>query len=131
MRFDSLLRSAGTGIVAAVIAVIIVYLIGDAVSGPLLAESPGTDGPEEVPLFGAAFSTVVGGIFGTVLALILSRLPRSVELFTGICVVILVLYGIFAFGAADDAATGVWLNLMHLAAAIPIVGSLAGWLRSR
>ena len=45
--------------------------------------------------------------------------------FVVICVVGLVLYGIVPFTAAEETATAVWLNLMHLAVALPIVGGLA------
>ncbi len=131
MRFDSLLRSAGMGIVAAVVAVVIVYLIADGASGPLLAEQPGSDGPEEVPLGGAIFATVIGGLVGTAIAFLAGRTGRPVEIFVGICVVGLILYGLFALTAADDPTTGIWLNVMHIAAAIPIVGSLVRWLQAR
>lgn len=117
--------------VAAVVAVVVVFLIADAASGPLLAEQPGGDGVEEVPLGGAVFGTVIGGLVGTGLAVLASRTSRSVELFAGICVVALVLYGLFALSAADDTTTGIWLNVMHIAAAVPIVGLLARWLRER
>ncbi|MEM9565622.1 MAG: DUF6069 family protein [Actinomycetota bacterium] len=131
MGADTLLRQAVVGTVAAAIAVAIVFLIGDAISGPLLAAQPGSDVSEEVPLGGAIFSTVIGGVAGVVLALIATRTARPARIFVTICVVLLVLYGVVAFVAADDVATGIWLNVMHLAAAIPIVGSLAGWLQTR
>lgn len=131
MRFDSLVRSAAIGIVMAVVVVVVVFLIADAASGPLLAEQPGGDGAEEVPLGGAVFGTVIGGLVGTGLAFLVARVSRSVEVFVGICVVGLVLYGLFALSAADDTATGIWLNVMHLGAAIPIVGLLTRWLRER
>ena len=131
MGVDSLLRSAIVGIVAAVIAVVVVFLIADAASGPLLATQPGGDVAEEVPLGAAIFGTIVGGVFGTALAYLSGRTPRPVEVFVGICVVALVLYGLFALSAADDTATGIWLNVMHIAAAIPIVGLLARWLQGR
>ena len=131
MRSDSLFRTAAVGIVAAVVAVVVVFLIADSASGPLLAEQPGGDGAEEVPLGGAVFGTVIGGLVGTGLAALAGRMSRSVQVFVGTCVVALVLYGLFAFSAADDTATGIWLNVMHIAAALPIVGLLARWLQER
>ena len=129
MGVDSLLRRAVAGIVAAVIAVVVVFAIADAASGPLLAAQPGSDVTEEIPLGAAIFGTVVGGLVGTVIALL--SVSRPVEVFVGVCVVALVLYGLFALSAADDSATGIWLNVMHIAAAVPIVGLLARWLRGR
>lgn len=130
MNADSLLRSAALGIVAALVAVVIVYLIADAASGPLIAAQPGSDAAE-IPLGGAMFSTVVGGLVGTAIAFLSDRTSRPVEIFVGICVVALVLYGLVALSAAEDTATGIWLNVMHIAAAVPIVGLLAQWLRGR
>lgn len=124
----SFTRSAGLAVVTALIAVVITYFIADAISGPLIVTPVGGDVPEEVPVGGAVFGTVVGGIVGAVLAYISSRLGPSVQIFTGLCVVGLVLYGIIAFNAAETTTTGVWLNIMHLAAAIPIVGGLTRWL---
>lgn len=131
MGVNSLIRNAAMGVLAAVIAVVIVYLIADAVSGPLLATPPGGDAAEEVALGGAIFGTVVGGIVGAAIAFLSGRMSRSVEIFVGICVVALVLYGLFALSAAEDSATGIWLNIMHIAAAVPIVGLLVRWLQGR
>ncbi|MEL7156396.1 MAG: DUF6069 family protein [Actinomycetota bacterium] len=131
MRTDSLLRSALMGTVVAVVAVVIVFLVADAASGPLLATQPGGDVPEEVPLGGAIFGTILGGLVGTGLAALSRRTPRPVPVFVGICVVGLVLYGIQALTAADTTGTGLWLNVMHIAAAVPIVGSLTLWLQAR
>lgn len=131
MRVDSLVKSAGIGIVAAVIAVLIVFLIADAASGPLRAEQPGGGGVDDIPLGGALFGTVIGGLVGTAIAAVAARLGRSVEVFLGACVVGLILYGLFALSSADNTSTGIWLNVMHLVAAVPIVGLLARWLQSR
>lgn len=130
MNADSLLRSATLGIVAALVAVVIVYLIADAASGPLITAQPGSEAAE-IPLGGAIFSTVVRGLVGTAIAVLADRTPRPVEIFVGICVVGLVLYGLAALRVAEDTATGIWLNVMHIAAAVPIVGLLAQWLRGR
>ncbi len=131
MAFASLLRNAVVGIVAAVGAVVITFFIADAISGPLMASQPGADGPQEVPLGGAVFGTVFGGVVGTVLAFITSRMKRSTFVFVLICLIGLVLYGLFAWTAADNQSTGIWLNVMHLAAAVPIVGQLTRWVASR
>lgn len=130
MRSDSLLRSAATGIVAAIVAVVVVYFIADAASGPLMATGP--DGEmAEVPVAGAMIATIIGGLVGVLIAFLVRNLSRAVEIFVGICIVALVLYGVFAIAQADSLATGVWLNVMHIAAAVPIVGLLARWLDVR
>ena len=131
MAFASLLRNAGVGIVAAVGAVVITFFIADIISGPLMATQPGADGAQEVPLAGAAISTLIGGVVGTVLAFMTSRTARATLLFLAICVVGLVLYGLLAWSAAETTSTGVWLNVMHLAAAVPIVGKLTQWLQAQ
>ncbi len=131
MAFASLLRNGFMGIVAAVGAVVITYFIADAISGPLMAAQPGADGPQEVPLGGAVVGTVIGGVVGIVVAYISSRMRRSTPIFVLICVIGLVLYGLFAWSAADSQSTGIWLNIMHLVAAVPIVGQLTRWVSSR
>lgn len=113
------------GALAALVVVAITFLTGDAVSGPLMVTPPGSEVPEEVTLGAALFSTVVGGVFGIGIAALCSRFAGApAKTFLGICVVSLVVYGVFPFLAGENIATGIWLNIMHVAAAIPIVGSL-------
>ena len=131
MNVDSLLRSAVAGMVVAVIAVVVVYVIADAASGPLLATPPGGDSAEEIPLGAAIVATVIGGLVGIGVAFLSGRTSRPVEIFVGICLAALVLYGLFALSAADSTTTGIWLNVMHVSAAVPIVTLLARWLRGR
>lgn len=131
MGIASLLRSAVVGIVAAVGAVVITFFIADLISGPLMATQPGADGPQDVPLGGAVFGTVIGGLVGTVLAVVIARLKGAVPIFLLVCLVGLVLYGWFALSAAETQSTGIWLNVMHIAAAVPIVGQLTRWISSR
>jgi hypothetical protein len=124
------MQSAGIGIVVAIVAVIITYFIGDAVSGPLRALGP--DGEmADVPLAGGIIGTVLGGLVGTLIAFLLRNRGNGVNIFLGICAVALVLYGLYAISAADTLTTGIWLNVMHIAAAVPIVGSLMQWMNSR
>ena len=42
----------------------------------------------------------------------------------------LTLYAILPFVAAEEVATAIWLNVMHLVAAAPIVGGLVRELRT-
>ncbi|MFK8022813.1 MAG: DUF6069 family protein [Ilumatobacter sp.] len=120
-----MLKAALFGTLAALVAVVATFLIGDAVSGPLLVTSPGADAPEELEIGAALIATVFGAVVGLGLAALCRRLlSAGAAVFAGICVVGLIGYGIFSFSASEEVATGVWLNAMHIAAAIPIVGAL-------
>lgn len=124
-----LLRTAGMALVAALVAVTIVFLIAQAATDNLLVTPPGSDAVREVGIGDALFSSVVGGIIATALAFAMGRFPARPRMtFLVVCVAGLGLYGIVPFAAAEESATGVWLNLMHLSVAIPIVGGLAMYL---
>jgi len=118
-------KSGVIGIIGAVIAVAITILIADAVSGPLLTTAPGADAPEEVAIGTALGFTAFFGLVGIGIAALCQRfLGNPAKAFLTICVVGLVIYGIFPFTAAEEVATAVWLNVMHIVAAVPIVGLL-------
>lgn len=121
-----MLKATLFGTIAAVIGVIVTVLIADAVSGPLMVTPPGADAPEELPMAAAISGTVVGGIAGLILAALSARLlgANAANAFVGICIVGLIGYGAYSFSATEQIATGVWLNVMHVVAAIPIVGLL-------
>ena len=120
-----LIRAAVVGTVVALIAVAIVYGIAMAVDADLRVTGPGADTPEKVPIATALVITALGGVMGWVLAVLARRFTsRPAMVFLGVCLVLLVLDGITPFTASDTASTGIWLNVMHLAAAGPIVGSL-------
>ncbi len=69
--------------------------------------------------------TVAGGLDGLGLAAAGRRfLSNPATAFLGICVVGLVLCAIVRFTAAEEVSTGIWLNAMHIAAAVPIFGGL-------
>ena len=69
--------------------------------------------------------TVLGGAIGIGLALVANRFRRPRTTFVNAAVVALLLYGIMPFAAAEATSTAIWLNAMHLAAAVPIIGLLA------
>lgn len=121
-----MLKSTLAGTVAAVIGVAITVVIADAVSGPLMVTSPGADAPEELALGAAIAGTVTGAIAGLTLAALCARFlaSKAAAVFLGICLVGLVAYGLFSFSATEEVVGGVWLNVMHVVAAIPIVGLL-------
>jgi len=121
-----LVRAATKGTLMGIVLVAIVLLFARALSDDLLVDLPGSDAPQDVTVGATLFNTVLGGIVGTVLAYGANRFaPRPKMTFVAVCVVSLVLYGILPFSAAEETATAVWLNIMHVAVAIPIVGALA------
>ncbi|MEM7339256.1 MAG: DUF6069 family protein [Actinomycetota bacterium] len=130
MRSTSLLQSSAIGIVAGIIGTTIVWFIGDAVSGPLMANGP--DG-ELTDVLAAApgFATLIAGLVGVLVAFLIRNRGNAVQLFTIITVVVLVLYGIWAFSQAENFATGLWLNVMHIVAAVCITGMLTRWMQAR
>jgi len=129
MAQNSLLRAGGLGIIGALILVFITFLIADAVSGPLSVTPPGGDGPEALAIGDTIVPTVLGGLIGVGLAALTRRFfSNPSRVFIGICIAGLILYGIAPFSAAEETATAIWLNVMHIAAAIPIVGLLSRWL---
>lgn len=118
-------KAGALGTLGAIIAVAVTFFVADAVSGPLMATPPGAEAPEAVALGAAIGGTVVGAIVGLVLAIICNRfLKKPGPVFLGVCAVGLVAYGALSFSATEEVATGLWLNIMHIAAAVPIVGLL-------
>lgn len=120
----NVMKAGAMGIAAALPLVLVVYLVADAVSGPLLVTQPGDDVAEEVPVGAALGFTALGGVVGIGLALVVAR-RWSASTFVKICVVGLALYAVMPFVSAEEVATAIWLNVMHVAAAVPIVGLLA------
>lgn len=128
-----MLKSTLIGTVVAVIGVTAAVFIADAISGPLMVTSPGAAGPEELAVGAAISGTVFGGIAGLILAALCARFlgTRATSAFLVICFVGLIAYGTFSFSASEQVATGAWLNVMHVIAAIPIVGLLTRELNNR
>ena len=124
-------KRGGIGLFVALHLVAITYLAADAASGPLLITQPGADTPEAIPMGFALGFTVLGGLVGIGLALLAKRAGRPRTTFVVAAAVALVLYGIMPFTAAQETSTAIWLNAMHLAAAVPIVGFLARSLPDR
>ncbi len=128
MQPISLIRAAAIGIVVALVLVLITFLIADWASGPLRAAQFGGSEVEEIPVIGALIATVIGGLVGVGLAFVAKRFSDPEQVFLTVAAIGLVLYGIMALVAADDWRTGYWLNVLHIAAAVPIVGWLREWL---
>lgn len=119
-----MLKAGILGTIGAVIAVAITYFIADAASGPLLV-TRNSGLTEQAPIAGALLFTAIGGVIGLGIAALAKRfLGNPVPAFLGICLVGLIAFGIFPFTAAEETATAIWLNVMHIVAAVPIVGLL-------
>jgi hypothetical protein len=124
-RRPGLLFAAIVGTVVGLVLVAIVYSIAQVADADLRVTGPGVETPEEVPIANALFFTAVGGVVGLVLASLANRFTaRPRVTFLAVCLVLLVLDGIAPFASSEEVSTGIWLNAMHLSAAVPIVGSL-------
>ena len=121
----ALAKAAGFGTAVALGLVLIVYLVADAASGPLLVTQPGSDDITEIALGAVVAFTVLGGAVGLGLALVVNRRSWPPSTFIAVCIAALALYAIVPFTAAEQTSTAIWLNAMHLAAAAPIIGLLA------
>ncbi len=128
---SAIAKQGGIGLIVALHVVAITYVAADAASGPLLVTQPGGDAPEAIPMGFALGFTVLGGAVGIGLAFLANRTGRPRITLVVAAAVALVLYGIVPFVAAEETSTAIWLNAMHLAAAVPIVGLLARSLPDR
>ena len=82
-------------------------------------------GQYELKLGVAVAAVVFGGTVGVGLTVLARRFtPRPRMFFLGVSVLGLILYGILAFVRSEEASTAIWLNAMHIAAAVPIVVGL-------
>ena len=121
----ALVKAAGFGTAIALGLVLIVYVVADAVSGPLLVTQPSSDEITEIALGAVVAFTVLGGAVGLGLALVVNRRGWPPSTFIAVCIAALALYAIVPFTAAEQTSTAIWLNAMHLAAAAPIISLLA------
>ena len=96
---------------------------------PLLVRPEcGSGEAEELQAIVVVLATLaIGGLGGFGLAFLSSRFSPTAprRTFLTLCLVGLGIYGVLAFVRTDQASTAVWLNVMHLVAAAPIVGMLA------
>ena len=124
-----LLRTAAAAAIGAVVLGATVFFIASATTDNLLVTPPGGDEAQDVAFADIIVFTLLGGLVGAALAGGVTRFAARPQLtFSVICIVGLLAYGIMPFVAAEEAAAAFWLNAMHVAAAVPIVGGLARWL---
>ncbi len=122
----SLARVAGFAtLIATGVVLGLVVLAGVVGANLVVAPEFGSGPPDEMEAWAAAAATVFGGFAGLVLALLSRQLKqRPTGLFLSLCLLGLLAYGFIAVIRSEEISTAIWLNLMHLAAAVPIVGML-------
>ena len=125
MNLKRLLKADATGIALAIILVLLTSGIAGLTSDPLTVSPPGATESEEISLVAGIIATTVGGLIGLAIAAASSRLKQPKRTFLIICGIGLLLSTISPLVQAEQPSTALWLNVMHFAAAIPIVGSLA------
>ena len=122
---SSFLRSAATGILIGAVLVTLVWVVARVTGEDFRIQAPGADTPEKLPIFFPPIVTILLGAIATGVALLFRRRGWSARIFYGVAVTFLILYGLSAFSRADTTGTGIWLNVMHIAAAVGIVPPLA------
>ncbi len=106
--------------VIATIGSVIVYLVADALGASMLANQPGSDEPEEVPLLLVIVQSFAFPLIGAVFAWFISkRRSTGPRIFTWLAVAIFVLLSISALVNGDGAGTIVALLLMHIVVLVP------------
>jgi hypothetical protein len=116
-------RAAAAGTAMAIVAAVVFWFIATTISGDLVATAPGQSTPEPIPVGAMIPAVTLGGIAGFLIALALRKATSSpATTFVVVCLVALVPYGAYSFIQAEDISTGIWLNVLHIVAAIPIVG---------
>lgn len=127
MKNTPYLAAFGKAVIAANVAVTVIYAVARATGDQLITRPEfGSGEPEPLGLAVVLGATVAGGLIGVGLSLLCRRVTtRPERAFLTISTVALVAYGVLAFVRAETAGTALWLNLMHVGAAIPLIGTLA------
>lgn len=113
-----ILWAVGTSI--AVVLAALVYYLARQEAGALVVAGVG-----EVTLVSVVGYTVLGGTLGAMLAFASRRFARQPRFtFLTVAVIGLAGYAVVPFTAAESLETAIWLNLIHLVVAIPVVGAL-------
>lgn len=116
------LWTIGSGI--AVLFVTLMYLVADAVGGPLVVSGAG-----EVTLSNVVGFTLFGSTVGAALAYVIGRLARRPRLtFVAVAMIALAGYAVVPFTAAESFQTAIWLNTLHVVVAIPVIAMLKRYL---
>ncbi len=108
------------GLVVAIVAAYVVYGVARATGEEIVVAAGGGE-PVAVPPVAIAFATIVGAVGALLVALLLRRVAKPRQTFLIVAVVVLVLSFIQPFTATDTVAAGIWLCVMHVAVAVPLM----------
>lgn len=110
---------AGTGLAGLLVTA--AHFMAAEFADPLVVEGIG-----EVTLGNVLRMTVLGATVGAVLAYILGRFTRRPRMaFLTLTLVALAGYAVVPFTAAETLQTAIWLNVFHIAVAIPVISMLS------
>ncbi|MEM7326569.1 MAG: hypothetical protein AAF531_26015 [Actinomycetota bacterium] len=126
----SLLLVGTAGVIGGVLLAIVTTFAADAVSGPIRVEAFG-DPLAEIALSDVILYTALGGVLAMAGALGVRRIPAGLSAFLVLSVLVLIGAGVLSLVAAETTSAGLWLNVIHLAAAGPIVAALSLWLKAK
>lgn len=124
MGNQAFFKQAAVGIIAALVGVIVVWLVAQAISPDLRADSYQGDN-QKITVFGAVVAVLFQAVLATLIGWILFRTRKSRTWWYVIAVVVLIFGAINAFASAESTETAIWLNVMHLVAAGAIVPTIA------
>ena len=119
----------GTGI--AVVLALAVYLIADASGDPLsISRTPGGDDYDKLPIAVVIGVTVIAGIGSAIVAMIARRLSNPLVVYGSVVTIVFLVMLFPPFASAEVRSTTAWLITMHIAVAIPIIGTMTAFLRA-
>ena len=125
MNLRQLGKASAAGIALAIVFVLLTYSVARITGDPLTVSPPGATEPEQVTPVTSVVATVIGGLVGLAIAALSRHSKRAKRTFLIVCGIGLFLMTFSPFAQAEQTSTAVWLNVMHLAAAAPIIGLLA------
>jgi len=117
-------KQAAVGVAAAIVGVIVVWIIATVISPDLRADSYQGDN-QKITVFGAVVAVLFQAVLATLIGWILFRTRKSRTWWYVIAVIVLIFGAINAFASAESTETAIWLNVMHLVAAGAIVPAIA------
>ena len=123
-------KRAAVAVVVAIVGVIVVWLIADAVSPTLRVDSWQEDN-QKLSIPDVVTTMLFEGVVGAIVGWILFHFRKPRTWWYVIAVVVLILGALNAFASANTNETAIWLNVMHLVAAGAIVPTIARMLPER
>jgi bacteriorhodopsin len=120
-----ILQNASIAIGAAAVVNTVLGNVANAAGVDMAAKGFGSTVRESIPVFAYFVSTVIGGILGTVLLLIMKRLGTKQKVFLAVTIVLTILSLVSPLASDMSNGTKVVLELMHVIAAIMIIPALA------